>query len=404
MVGMLGVAAFLATFWVCHEHGYSAVNTALCIVAAYAITILVLEVVFLKTYKRPSTGLDFTHFSPSFKRTAIKLVGVYGTFASIACFYWLFPEYHGSFYDPYWDAISHLLPWIAGLTVPYVTYVDAYMKEPEDNCYWFGRCLLMHFKGVPARAIGQYVLGWIVKAFFLPLMFVGICDNIPKLMDVNLHDIKYHFLSFFHASLLLCYTLDLLVAIAGYTLTLRLFDLHIRSTEPTMFGWWICLMCYQPFLSVYMTFYLADRNNEDHWIDWLQPHPGLQMLWGLGALALIFIYVIASVNFGCRFSNLTHRGILTNGLYRFTKHPAYIAKNLHWWVVFVPFIPLDADGLRFSILLLGINLVYFFRARTEERHLSRDPTYVAYALWMNEHGIFRVFGNWFPFLRYQQIK
>ena len=38
-----------------------------------------------------------------------------------------------------------------------------------------------------------------------------------------------------------------------------------------------------------------------------------------------------------RFSNLTHRGIITNGPYRYSKHPAYLAKNLSWWLVSMPF-------------------------------------------------------------------
>jgi hypothetical protein len=33
--------------------------------------------------------------------------------------------------------------------------------------------------------------------------------------------------------------------------------------------------------------------------------------------------------------------------------------------------------------------------------LSRDPTYVAYALWMNDHGALRFLGRAFPWLRYQ---
>jgi len=47
-----------------------------------------------------------------------------------------------------------------------------------------------------------------------------------------------------------------------------------------------------------------------------------------------------------------------------------------------------------------MNFIYFMRARTEERHLSHDPTYVQYALWMNEHGVLRVL-NRVPVLRYR---
>ncbi|MGJ3628557.1 DUF1295 domain-containing protein [Sphingomonas sp. MMS24-JH45] len=38
---------------------------------------------------------------------------------------------------------------------------------------------------------------------------------------------------------------------------------------------------------------------------------------------------------GCA-SNLTHRGILTHGAYGWTRHPAYLSKNLFWWISTVP--------------------------------------------------------------------
>ena len=44
-----------------------------------------------------------------------------------------------------------------------------------------------------------------------------------------------------------------------------------------------------------------------------------------------------------------------------------------------------------------MNLIYYLRAKTEERHLMRDPDYRAYAAWIAEHGLFarvrRVFGQ-----------
>ena len=46
-------------------------------------------------------------------------------------------------------------------------------------------------------------------------------------------------------------------------------------------------------------------------------------------------------------------------------------------------------------------MIYFLRARTEEAHLSQDPTYVEYALWMNEHGKLAFLGRWFPLLKYK---
>jgi hypothetical protein len=45
--------------------------------------------------------------------------------------------------------------------------------------------------------------------------------------------------------------------------------------------------------------------------------------------------------------------------------------------------------IRSTVLLCCLNLIYFLRAKTEERHLSLDPVYVQYAGWIDEHGALR---------------
>src|SRR5262249_38815160 len=114
-------------------------------------------------------------------------------------------------------------------------------------------------------------------------------------------------------------------------------------------------------------------------------------IWGSLILVLVVIYVWATIAFGGRFSNLTHRGIITNGPYRFTKHPAYLSKNLSWWLISTPFIITGGVGEAFRrcVLLLMLNGIYYLRAKTEERHLALDPVYVQYARWMDKHGLLR---------------
>ncbi len=118
---------------------------------------------------------------------------------------------------------------------------------------------------------------------------------------------------------------------------------------------------------------------------------------------LLGFYALSAVVFGCRFSNLTHRGVLTNGPFRLTKHPAYVSKNISWWLISVPFVSNEGpvEAITMCVLLLGVNAIYFARAKTEERHLSWDPDYVAYALWIEENGIFRWVGRLLPFVRYR---
>ena len=178
----------------------------------------------------------------------------------------------------------------------------------------------------------------------------------------------------------------------GYLLTLRLADTHVRSAEPTLFGWVVALACYEPFWFLMERQYLQYQGKLD-WLQWLADSPLLATLWGAMIVSLVMIYAWATVIFCTRFSNLTHRGIITNGPYRYTRHPAYLAKNLSWWLISIPFIVQDSmtDALRHCLMLLLLNALYALRAWTEERHLSQDPQYMQYAAWIRRHGLFRRF-------------
>jgi protein-S-isoprenylcysteine O-methyltransferase Ste14 len=104
----------------------------------------------------------------------------------------------------------------------------------------------------------------------------------------------------------------------------------------------------------------------------------------------VAIYALSTVVFGLRFSNLTNRGIVSTGPYRWSKHPAYISKNLSWWMISLPFVAGAGwqVALQSSLLLGIVNLIYYLRARTEERHLMADPAYREYAAFIARHGLF----------------
>lgn len=130
--------------------------------------------------------------------------------------------------------------------------------------------------------------------------------------------------------------------------------------------------------------------------------PAVKFAWAAMLVLLLAIYALSTVAFGLRFSNLTARGIITDGPYRFSKHPAYLSKNLSWWMISVPFVATaPVLALTNCLQLLLVNAIYYARARTEEAHLSRDPDYVRYALWMNEHGLLAWLGRRWSWLRYR---
>ncbi len=407
LINVIGVVAFLAAMAYCRDHDIHGMIATLVSVGFYGVVVLGLEVIFLRTPMRPSTGLDFRTFHWNADRVFYKIVGLYGCYGFLALLYWGLPIYSQDFFNPYKDALDIVMPYLMVAALPYVAFVDSFMKQPEDNYYWFGRLLLLRPRGTSWKAFGQLLLGWVVKGYFLPLMFVFMIEDVDYLLGLDLTGNNITFLNVFHPFVSIVFVLDLLAAVAGYMMTFRLFDTHIRSAEPTFFGWFVCLLCYHPFNDTYMDTWIAYRGNDARWIDWLQDSPDLLMLWGSAIAFLIFIYSVAGMNFGIRFSNLTHRGVLTNGMYRFTKHPEYISKNSFWWLTFIPFVPLQGDSdsimetVRFILLMSGVSLTYFLRARTEERHMSRDPVYVAYALWMNDNGVLRKLGDFIPFFKYK---
>ncbi len=92
-------------------------------------------------------------------------------------------------------------------------------------------------------------------------------------------------------------------------------------------------------------------------------------------MILTAIYAWATFAFGIRFSNLTYRGVLTNGPYRWTRHPAYLSKNLFWWLSAMPFLVTTGsllEAVRNTVFLGVISAIYYWRARTEEAHLLAE--------------------------------
>ncbi|MGE5625036.1 MAG: methyltransferase family protein [Bacillota bacterium] len=347
------------------------------------------DLVINKVYRRPSAGLDSPRPDPSLARTAVKLLGLVGSLAFVTLGYWMFPAYSGGLYGSFFLMLEWLVPaWLVA-AVPYFYLVDRRMRSPQDGYWQMGRALLFRWGGVDGALLGQHLLGWMVKGFFLPLMFVYLCQSLDRALAHGTAA-PAGLKPFVDGGLAGMYFLDVTLSAVGYLATLRLLDSHIRSTEPTLLGWAVALACYQPFWGFVSENYLAYRTSYT-WEDWLGGSQMLYAAWGGAILLLTLVYIWATLAFGTRFSNLTHRGIITNGPYRYSKHPAYLAKNLSWWLIAVPFLAAGGtvDGVLRCLMLLGVNALYWLRARTEERHLSRDPIYVEYARWMEGHGLLR---------------
>lgn len=360
------------------------------VIAAVALAMAAIDMALFAVHRRATTGLDWSRFRPDAGRIGRKVLGLAGCLLVLAAAFWLFPEYGGSFYAPLKQALAWAAPVMIALALCYIAAIDGFMREPEDGYASFGRLLLGGWRGADWFRLRALARAWAVKGFFIPLMFVYLAGNLETWPQLVRKDWSANIIAFTELAWAFLFTLDLLIAMVGYIFALRLFDSHDRSNEPTLLGWVVALICYQPVWGLIQTGYL--RYGDDFtWVQAFGPLPVVQVAWGLGITILVGIYAWATWSFGMRFSNLSNRGVITCGPYRWTKHPAYIAKNTTWWMISMPFLPhmSGPEALRQSLLLLMVNLIYFARAWTEERHMARDPAYRQYQDWIAAHGLFR---------------
>jgi protein-S-isoprenylcysteine O-methyltransferase Ste14 len=205
-----------------------------------------------------------------------------------------------------------------------------------------------------------------VKLFYIPLLVSWVINN--TFHQINISRTFYWDIATVNAYLVALFIyLDTLIFCSGYLLEFDILHNGIKSVEPTVLGWVVCLWCYPPFNS--FSFRMFDHQI----INIVRPYPAwvtiamtclITLLWG--------IFVWASLALGWKASNLTNRGIVKRGPYRFVRHPAYTVKLILWYIQGIFF------GQYYVGLLAGFTVIYMLRAWTEERHLSNDPAYGEY--------------------------
>jgi isoprenylcysteine carboxyl methyltransferase (ICMT) family protein YpbQ len=402
VINLTAVVVYMLTIRYLRLNGVISFWGAVISIGTLAAAIVILEKIKKGKLQTLSSGVDFSKANKiEINRVLIKLWGLYVTIGLVAFLYWIFPEYHTGGYNDYFKLTYYLLPVVLIGGIPYFFILDKFMKDPCDGYWHAGMFFLGKWKLIDKWVLKNHFLGWLVKAFFLALMFPALMNNTGFLMGNTFAVAKTNFPSFYDYMYTLIFSIDLVFVCAGYLLTLKVFDSHIRTVEPSILGWIVALQCYQPFWNFSYQHYL---NYDDNlfWGHLFASNHTLYSVYGTVILILLTIYTMASVAFGLRFSNLTNRGIITNGPYRWMKHPAYVSKNLAWWLISVPFLSQSGipDAIRHSLLLLALNLIYYLRARTEERHLSLDAVYIQYGTSMNERGIFSGLYRVVPFLKY----
>lgn len=216
----------------------------------------------------------------------------------------------------------------------------------------------------------------LVKFFFLPLMlnfllgnFYSVKNGISELPTITtLINLNSFNQLIFPILISLIFFIDTLYFAFGYASESKSLKNKLRSVEPTLLGWAVALVCYPPF-----------NNTFTKYVGWF-PQTNvfastITKTFFLKASIIFFllIYLSATLALGAKSSNLTNRGIVSRGPYKIVRHPAYISKNISWFIMILPII-----SLKVLMSFLAWSTIYHLRTITEERHLSQDQDYREY--------------------------
>ena len=393
-VGLSGLAGLGLWCLYSHHVGLDGPFAALTAVLAGAVPMVLWSLIVDRVHRNPSTGIEWTApprpWRDALDTGLVKLAGLWTTWGLIALVYAVGRWYWAPPYLFAMRTLQTVLPLLLVGSVPYILWIERRLVVREDGCWRFGRLLMGHGWDDPAarRAVGGHLRAWTVKGFFTAFMLSTLPGNWQAVMAIAPATWLDDPVRLGDGLVSVMFLVDVTLATVGYLLTMRPLDSHIRSANPYAAAWMAALICYPPFIQMNPGGPLDYSPAIGHYDRWLGGHPLLLALDAFALIALTGIYAWATIAFGLRFSNLTNRGILTNGPYAFSKHPAYLAKNLFWWCSAMPFLATTGswtDAFRNSAILALINAVYYWRARTEERHLRADPDYLAYAGWAERH-------------------
>ncbi|MGK2908608.1 MAG: methyltransferase family protein [Sphingobium sp.] len=399
IAGLAGLAIWVVVAW---HFGMDGRYAGMAAVFACGIPMVLWSVRVDRVHRNVSTGIDWDG-SPRTVRDVIdislvKLTGLWATWGGIAVLYCLARWYWDGGYLFAMELFGWVAPWLLAVSVPYVLWLDRRLVEPRDASYAFGQWIIGGAAGTADLAqVAHHVRAWAVKGFFLAFMLSVVPSNFANLIQWNPADVVANPINLANFLVVLLFLIDVAFATVGYMLTMKPLDAHIRTANPLLAGWVAALICYPPFVLMGNGGPLDYHHGTADWSYWIAGSTIAQ--WMLGGILVLLtgIYAWATVAFGLRFSNLTHRGIITHGPYRWTRHPAYLSKNLFWWLSTLPFLVTTGglvDMVRNTATMAIVSAIYFWRAKTEEAHLGTDPAYAAYSEWMQRHGpIDRLFAS-----------
>jgi hypothetical protein len=380
----------------------------LAVIIASAVTILVCLLEFFRApwraQPRPKVAAKTV-----LSRALIKWIGTQLGFAVALFGWWLLAEYRRPYYAPFFETLSWL-----GIAFPLITAMCIFYTEwrvgPEDEKnHHMGLVALGRWSKVNWTLVRDDLLSWVIKWFFLPINFCELVYAAERFRTVGPSVFDMPFTSLQGIIMGALYGFIIASIIPGYLFSARLFNTQVRKIDFSWLGWLVTMCCYSPFVNSFFNRWF-DYNPQQltagsmqPWITYTQDFTPLLYLVGGAIIFLEVMHYWGEAIFGIRASNISHRGIITNGPLRFCKHPVYLSKCLAWLLIWMPFMIGGGiiENFRLTLLWFCVSGIYLMRGWVEERLLASDPVYVAYGRWIDRHGLFAWAGKLVPPLSFE---
>lgn len=299
----------------------------------------------------------------------------------------IFNRFVEGFYNSFIDDAWLFLPFFILLSPCYIYWVER--KVPEHLQDEYSKMYYIIVNRVWDKEIVKiFLLKFLLKLIFVPFMYSGILNNLSILLYTPLDmEIKKFSLLLFNIGI----TFDMLVAIFGYLVSSSLVNNQIKDVDNNFIGWLFALLCYPPL--VVISEFVNQQQDTLLWYDIIPENTILYFIFFILINSLWIIYWLSTAEFGMTFANLSYRRLVSTGVYRYTKHPAYLSKNIYWWLYTLPFCGVILFSIEWWQNVLGLvftSLLYYGRALSEERYLKKFPEYRAYSESVKQHGILRI--------------
>lgn len=394
-------AAVIAAYVMLRDTELTNVQLSLVLVGVVLLIMVPVELARASWHNTPRPLIPFRETA---KKACIKWLGLMSGLLLVLAAWHLVPEYQHKSYHPFFTAEPYVLPLVPFAVAVCVLWTEWRMGPVEDHAWHFGLVVLGRYKETDWRIIRDGLLGWLVKGFFLPLNFCTVVHKLYHFRGLESHILTASWPGVVNILDPMIFALLIVAIIPGYLFSARMIGTENKRIEYRGSGWAATLLCYPPINRGAHTGWFSYHGHGTA-ASWVSVFGASGTASYIAGSALIFFFLVhywGEAICCLRSSHLTNRGIITNGPFRFCKHPVYTAKCFAWGLAIVPFLAgktLSGD-ITCTLAFLALCGVYVMRGWVEERLLSTDETYVAYALWMEQHSIFRAVGRRIPFFSY----